>query len=136
MEKNKVFIERKVGIIKMMTKRMLPVMLVGVFTGMIITFLIPDEYNIKEPQKSTISIIINGKAIEIKDVNFDNKKIDNNNNRNDERKLINGKIDPEQTRRSKLIYVYDEPDHIVEYGRDPISGIPDFVDNADISDFI
>ena len=42
----------------------------------------------------------------------------------------------EQVRRSKLIYVTDEPDHIVEYGHDPISGLPDFVDNADISDFI
>jgi len=129
MEKNEVF------------NKELAVMLVGIFIGILIAFfnmdmliIISDEFENREPKIPVTSVNINGKEIKLKDANGSIKAFENDGK--DERESINNKIDPEEIRRSKLIYVANEPDNIVEYGRDPISGIPDFVDNADISDFI
>jgi len=129
MEKNEVF------------NKELAVMLVGIFIGMLIAFFnremlffISDEFENRESKIPVTSVIINGKEIKLKDANGNLKTFDNK--EKDDSKIINSKTDPEEIRRSKLIYVANEPDNIVEYGRDPVSGLPDFVDNADISDFI
>ena len=129
METNKVF------------NKELAVMLVGIFIGMLIAFfnmemlfITSDEFENREPQTSVTSVNIYDREIKLKNANGNFKAFDNKEKY--DRKMTDSKIDPEEIRRSKLIYVSGEPDNIVEYGRDPVSGLPDFVDNADISDFI
>jgi len=98
------------------------------------TTLSLEVLDVKKPNMSVISVVIDGEELVFTD---DNLNIDVfYGNEEDDRKLTKNKYDIEQVRRSKLIYVANESDSIVEYGHDPISGLPDFVDDADISDFI